>query len=315
MGSKIGWKNIILLFIPGTLWGGAFLLTEIALETIPPFSLTAVRNLIATIPLVLLLYSRGGQLPTSWKDWFPFFIIGIFSNAFPFVVISWGQLHIDSGLASILVSTMPLFTIILAHFFIAGERLTPNKLVGIALGLFGVIVLIGPGVLRGLGLNIWGQLAVVAGSMSYAVGGIYTQRYLQKDRTSPQNTRTLAIIAGQFVSSTIFLLPLSLILEKSWMLQPTAASIFSLLALALPITIIPLLIYYHLIDTVGAGVAAITVYLIPINGVFWGALLLKEQVTGSTVMALLLILAGIAVVNGGRGQQNQPDALESRIGN
>ncbi|MFQ5420895.1 MAG: DMT family transporter, partial [Anaerolineae bacterium] len=159
-------------------------------------------------------------------------------------------------------------------------------------------------------------LAVVASSLSYAIGAIYTQRYLQTDQTVPYagSTRTLALTTGQYASSIIFLLPLSLILEKTWTLQPTAVSIYSLLALALPVTIIPVLIYYYLIDATGASFAAITVYLIPISGVLLGTLLLQEPVTWPIGLALFLILAGIAVVNGGNGRQHRPDTLESRIG-
>jgi drug/metabolite transporter (DMT)-like permease len=126
------WKNTLLLFIPSTLWGVSFLLTEIILETIPPFTLTAWRNLIAIVPFLGLLHLVNGKLPRTWAGWWPYIIIGLFNNALPFVLVAWGQLYIESGLATILLSTMPLFTIILAHFSIADERMTRDKFIGVS---------------------------------------------------------------------------------------------------------------------------------------------------------------------------------------
>jgi drug/metabolite transporter (DMT)-like permease len=308
-------KNIILLFIPGTLWGVSFLLVEIILETVPPFTLTAGRNVISTVALLLILYGRGGRLPKSWQGWQPYLIVGIFSNALPFVIISWGQQYIDSGLASILVSTMPLFTLLLAHFFSVDERLTSLKLAGISLGLMGVVVLIGPGVWQSLGRQVWGQLAVVGGSLSYALSAIYSRRYFQRTRlqADPRRMAALKITTGQFVSSTFLLVPLSFILEKPLLLQPSNASLVALLAQALPITLIPVVVYYYLIDQVGASYASITVYLIPINGVLWGALLLAEPITWHVVLAMSLILAGIAIVNQGTGRGGDFDTGEEPL--
>ena len=141
MNATGNWKNIFLLFVPGTLWGVSFLFVEIILETIPPFTLTVSRNMIAVIPLLLALYLLGGRLPRSGQGWQPYLVLGIFNNAIPYALITWGQVHIDSGLATILISTMPLFTILLAQFFIADERLTRTKFFGIGLGLVGVLVL------------------------------------------------------------------------------------------------------------------------------------------------------------------------------
>ncbi len=319
VSSSTNWKQILLLFIPGTLWGSAFMLNEIILETIPPFTLTAWRNVIAILLMIVILYLVGGRLPRSWRGWLPYFGLGFFNVAFPFVLISWGQLYIDSGLAAILVSTMPLFTIILAHFITADERLTVEKLIGIGLGLVGIVALIGPGALRGLGANIWAQLAILGAALSYALGGIFMRRFLRIRRftqqTQPQTksqwTFLVETTTAQFITATLFVLPGSLFFEQPWNLQPSSASLAALVAAAWLLTITPVLIYYYLIDVAGVTFASTVLYLIPINAVFWGALILNEPLTWNAIAALILILTGIAIINGVFGQQKKLPA-ESR---
>ena len=293
-------RNILLLFVPGTLWGVSFLFVEIVLETIPPFTLTLSRSLIAAIPLLLALYFLGGRLPQLSRAWYPYLVLGIFNNAVPYALITWGQVHIDSGLATILISTMPLFTILLAHFFIADEHFTQGKLLGIGLGLVGILVLIGPDALQGLGLNIWGQLAVIGGGFSYAVAAIYSRLLLRNSQSNDKSKwiPLLELMSGQLITGTLFILPLSLIVEAPWRLQPSVLSITALITLGLLGTSVATLVYVYLIDAVGATFASTVVYLIPLNGVFWGAYILKEIVTWQAIIALILILSGIAIVNG-----------------
>ena len=302
-----------MLFVPGTIWGVSFLFIEIILETIPPFTLTMSRSIVAVIPVILALYIRGGRLPSLGRGWEPYLILGFFNTALPFALITWGQVYIDSGLATILVSTMPFFTIMLAHLFIADELLTRNKLMGIGLGLIGILVLIGPSAFRGFGLSIWGQLAVIGGSFSYAISAIYSRKFLQKAQATVQSkwTTLFELLSGQLLCGTLFILPLSLIIERPWILHPSGSSVAALLALGFLGTFVATLVYTYLIEAVGATFASTVVYLIPLNGVFWGAYILSETVTWQAVLALFLILAGIAVVNGLIGPKRQPKAEES----
>ncbi len=305
MTVPTNWKHLLLLFVPATLWGSSFLLIEIILETIPPLTLTAARNIIAIALFVVILYLMGGQLPRSWQDWRPHFALGAFNGAIPFVLITWGQSHIDSGLAAILISTMPLFTITLAHFT-TDERLTVQKIMGISLGLIGIVVLIGPSALQGVGLNIWGQIAVIGAALSYALGGILMRRFIHTHRNQQQThlqpksrwTFLLETTTAQFMAATLMVLPGSLLFEQPWTLQPSFASLTALLTTGWLLTLVPIVIYYHLIDAAGVTFASTVLYLIPINAVFWGALILDEAVTWQAIVALMLILSGIAIING-----------------
>ncbi len=300
MTSNNSWKNILILLIPGTLWGSAFWITEVALTTIPPFTLTAVRNLIAASAMTLLLLLRGGKLPQNWQQWRPLFLIGLLNNALPFALTTWSQVYLDSGLAAILLATMPLFSVILAHFLVSGERLSGPKISGVLMGSIGILILVGPSVWQNAGLHGWAQLAVVTAAFVYAMGGILVKWLLQRSEYEEGNGRYLStseIVTGQFIASTFFLIPLSFLLEQPWTVRPSSNSIIALLVLSLPITIIAMQVYYYLIKTSGPGYAAITVYLIPINGVFWGSILLNEPISWQAILALLLILGGISVAN------------------
>lgn len=291
-------KNLmtLLLFIPGTLWGVSFLLQEIILQSIPPFTLTISRAFLSAVPIGVLLYVRGGRFPSTWQGWWPYMILGFLNNSIPFLFISWGQLYIDSNLATILTSLMPLFTVFLAHFYSKGERLSRHKALGVGLGLIGVLILVGPTVLEGIGINLWAQLAVIAATLSYAIAGIYARNHLHEQNESRWNA-IFKLISCQYLTSSVTLLPITLLIDRPWQLVPSRASIISLLIVAWVITIGAVVIYYYIIDAAGASVAATTIYLIPINGVIWGALILKETITWQAIVALLFILSGIALVN------------------
>ena len=291
-------NNLItfLLFIPGTLWGLSFLVQEIILQTIPPLTLTMSRAILAGIPIALLLYARGGRFPSTWKGWWPYIVLGLLNNSIPFALISWGQLHIDSNLATILTSLMPLFTVFLAHFYAKGERLSTHKAAGVGLGLIGILVLVGPTALGGIGVNVWAQLAIIAAALSYSIAGIYARNHLHQQEQSRWNA-IFELMSCQYITSTITLLPITLLVDRPWELEPSQASLISLLILGWVMTIGAVVIYYYIIDAAGASVASTTIYLIPINGVIWGALILNETITWQAIVALAFILSGIALVN------------------
>lgn len=297
--NKATWKIPLLILIPGTLWGLAFIFTEIALETIPPFTLTFWRGLLTSGCLLGLMYFVGGRLPKGWQEWWPYVVMGALNNAIPFVLTSWGQVYIDSGRATILVSTMPLFTVVLAHFFTADEKLNRFRIVGIGLGLIGVLVLIGPSALTGDGGPLWAQTIVIVSAFSYALAAIFSRFYLRERKSVSKHPLAplMEVSAAQYSSSTLMMMPLSLLFDRPWALQPSTASLAALVALATVMTVTAVLIYFYLIQTVGAGVASTAVYLIPINGIIWGALILGEQITSRSIFALLLILGGVIIAN------------------
>ena len=172
-------RTTILLLIPGTLWGFSYLLNEIIIQTIPPFSKTIMGNVVRLIPLIIMLYARGGRLRLR-----PYIFVALFDHAIPGVLIAWGQLYIDSGLTTILLALTPLFTVFLAHYFSYSDKFNPPKILGISLGLLGTLILVGPSALLNVGADLWGQLAMIGAALSFAVSAIYVRVYFQKSTKS-----------------------------------------------------------------------------------------------------------------------------------
>src|SRR5882724_5418165 len=164
--------DCLLLVALSILWGVSFFFAKIAVGELPPLTVALGRVGIAAAALVLLARLMGTALP-SGAAWRPFAVMGLINNVVPFGLIFWGQTHIPSGLAAILNATTPLFTVLVAHVATADEKLDAARLTGVAAGLLGVTVMIGPDLLREIGANVWGQLACLLAALSYAFAGVY----------------------------------------------------------------------------------------------------------------------------------------------
>ena len=282
-------RNFAILLLLGLIWGASFLFIKVAVATIPPLSVAFGRTALAAVLLYLVLRSRGLTMPGWGPVWGSFLLMGFFNGAVPYTLITWAEIHIDSGLAAILNALMPLFTVLLAHVFTGDERLTWAKVVGIVLGFLGVLTLIGPAALKGLGKDVVAQLAVMAAALCYAIAIIYGQRL--------KEVTPLVSATGQLFCAAFLTLPMSLLFEAPWTLAPSFISVGALTCLSLLGTALAYLLYYYLLPRIGSTNLSLVTYLIPITGVFWGALLLGERLHWSAFLALGLILAGISGVN------------------
>ena len=298
---KRSWMTMGLIFVPGTLWGMSFILVDVILLEMPPYTLTAVRSVISAVAMIAVLYGVRGRLPYTWQGWRPYVILGIFNNALPFSLLTLGQTYIPSGLVTIMTSAMPLFTILLAHFF-TEERLTPIKGFGMVVGFGGVFVLVGPEVLRGATENVTGMALIIAATFCYAIGAILIRSFFERVRTTVPETGNrgfqflMEVAATQFVVAAIVLTPASLLLERPWLLSPSLQTWVALVVLSAGITVVAGCVYYYLIDTAGAGAGATSVYLIPLSGVLGSAIFLGQPITRQVVLALAFVLTGIWLV-------------------
>ena len=238
---RIALLDYTLLFVIGLIWSASFLFIKIAVVTIPPYTLTACRLGIAILPLAFYSLLRGNRLPTDLKSWAIFAFIGLFGNALPFTLISWGETYINSGLAAVLMGIMPVSTALLAHMFIPGESFTVRKGFGIALSFGGLLTLVGLGALSGYSTLALAQLAVLAGAMSYAVTTVFVRRYAHL----PGPTMSLGAIFMGF----LWVLPLSLAIDQPWTLDPDFAGISSLLMLGLFSTALATIFYFFLFNS------------------------------------------------------------------
>lgn len=278
-----------LLLALAAIWGASFLFIKIAVATIPPLTLVAGRLALAAAGLLAYLWMTGRRLPREPALWGHFAVVAVFGNLVPFALISWGETAIDSGLAAILMAIMPLSTLLLSHVFTLDERLTAPRIAGVACGLAGVVVLVGPEALLKLGDDAWRQLAVAGAAFCYASAAVAARRL---PAVSPVSRGTAVLLCAG-----VQILPVVLWVDRPWTLAPSWESILSVAYLGVFPTALATILLFFLLSLRGATYIALNNYLIPVLGVFWGALFLGEQVTARALIALALILAGIVIAS------------------
>lgn len=286
--SATDWLLLVALSI---LWGGSFFFGKVAVAELPPLTVAFGRVAIAALILVLLARASGIALPASAAAWRPFAVMGLLNNAIPFGLILWGQTHIPSGLAAILNATTPLFTVLVAHWATRDEALTPARFIGVAIGLGGVVVMIGPDLLRDLGTNVAAQGACLLAAISYAFAGIYGRRF----RGEPP----MRVAAGQLVMSSAMLAPLALLLDRPWTLAfPSAAAWGALMGTAVLSTALGYLLYFRILARAGATNVLLVTFLIPVSAILLGTLILGEQLAVRHIVGMIAIAAGLAAIDG-----------------
>ena len=289
MSSPVTLRAVVLLLFLASVWAGTFTLIKVAVETMPPFTIAAGRVVLAMVILVVLVQIRRERWPATLRAWGLFALIGLVGNTLPFVLFSWGEIYVDSGLTAILMGSVPLFTMLLAHGFVADERLTLGRVAGILMGLVGLVLLVGMDALGGAGSNVLAQLAILAAAFGYAVSNILVRRLRGHSAT--------VITAGVLITATLWSLPLSAAVDAPWHLAPSAEAMWAVAALGVFGTGLSLILYFYLVTTVGATFASLTNYIIPVLGVAWGMVFLAEELTTRLAIALALIVGGVAITN------------------
>jgi len=280
----------LLLLVLSLLWGGSFFFNEIILRELHPFTMVFARSFVAAAMLLVLVFASGREMPKSLKVWGAFLIMGFLNNLVPFSLIVWGQQHIDSGLASILNATTPLFSVILGHFLTTDEKLNVNKIMGIVFGLVGVVILVGPDTLRGIGAQGLAQIAILMASLSYAIAGVFGRRF--------QNMEPIVSSAGMLTCTAVMMLPLAWWVDRPQSLSFTLSTWGSVLAQALLSTVIAYLIYFRILKTAGATNVLLVTFLIPVSALLLGVLALGEVISWSLLVGMVLIFIGLIVVDG-----------------
>lgn len=276
------------------IWGSSFLLIKVAIDEVPPVTMAAVRVVIAFAVLYLLMRLRDQSLAPPWGAggrvrWGHYLVIGMLGNGIPFSLVSWGEIEITAALAAILIGVMPVFTVIFAHGF-GVERVTgPGRLAGIAAGLAGLVVLMGPAALTEMGGAALHELALIGAAACYAATAVYARRLTLRLALVP-------LAAGSMAASAMVMVPAALILETPWRLSPGLGAGSAVAALGVIATGFASIIYFRLLASTGPTFAATINYLIPVFGAGLSVVLLGEQVGPREVVALVLILSGIALV-------------------
>lgn len=282
-------RSVALVVLLALLWGSAFPLLKVAAESIPPLSLAALRAAGAGVILAAVL---GRDLVHVWRvarAGSAIWVQALFNCIVPWLLIAWAASRIDAGLMAILNSLSPVFIFLLTWGITRHEAATPRKFVGVALGLAGVVTIIGPDALRGLGTHALAELACVAGSFAYAIAGIIGTRY--------HNVSPLVPATGSILIASLVLVPLALVGE-TWAAPPTTRSLVAAAALCILSTGLAMVVYFRLLNTIGSIATSAQAYLRIFVGVGAGVLFLDEKVTVPMALGLLLVVAGVvAMVN------------------
>ncbi|MBL3655278.1 DMT family transporter [Fulvivirga sediminis] len=288
---KASSKNLILLFVLASLWGPSFLFIKIAVKEMSPVHVATFRIFIAAIALNLFLQIAGTPFKKSLKFWRDITISGIFSLSLPFMLISWAETHIDSALASILNGLTPLFTIIMANFLIADDKMTKHKVIGTLLGFVGLLTLISPHFSSHMSSSFLGIIAVVLAAVSYGIGMVYSRMKLR-------NVPPLHAPAAQLLVASAYMLPLCIsTVGLPHFRELSGSSISSILALALLGTAVAYVIFFKIIESASASYLSYVTYLIPIYGIALGVIFLKESISSESIIGALIILIGLMIAN------------------
>lgn len=283
----------------GLIWGSSFLFIRIGVEEVSPFQVVFMRTGIAAVCLNLVLLLRGKRLPMSREGLFPLFVLGIGNTVIPFVLISWGETQVESGLASVLNATAALFTLVIAHLTFKDERITAQKVAGLALGFLGVVVLASRSWVDGRIVtgNLAGQLAIVVASFFYAAFGVYSRKVMSTRYDS------MTVSAGSMLFAAVIAGVLMLLAPPLGGMPPkpltdlSADALNALLLLGALNTFVAYILFYWIIQQLGASRASMVTYVTPAVALVLGAVILNETIDWRLLVGAALILSGIGVVN------------------
>ncbi len=284
-------RNWIMLTVLGAIWGGSFLFAKVAVAEIPPFVLVFLRVSIACTVLLMILWHRGMLNRLEKKYAVPFLVMGLLNNAIPFSLLFLGQTEIGAGLASILNATTPVFTVIVASLLTKQETLQGNRIAGVVLGVAGVAIMLWSS-LSGLASDpLWAQLCCLGAAISYACAATFARRF---KTLPPQVTAT-----GQLLGSTTLMLPVALLTAGSWtMADPSLTAWLNVLALGVLATALAYLIYFQILAEAGATNASLVTLLVPASALFFGWLILGENLGVLQLGGFAVLLAGLVVLDG-----------------
>jgi drug/metabolite transporter (DMT)-like permease len=283
-------RDWALLGLLAAIWGSAFLFIRLGVEQVPPATLTAGRIGIGAGALLAFARWRGLRLPALGREWGGFLALGVVGNALPFVLISWGQERVPSGLAGLLMAVMPLTTLVLAHRFVPGERMTARRAAGFGLGFGGILVLVGPDVLLELGggaSDLVREAAVLGGALCYAANSVLARRL--------GGPEPLVTSAGVMLAASALMLPVALGWDRPWEVEADAVAWGSVVWLGVVATGVATLVFFQLIASAGPTFFSLINYLIPCIALGLGAAALGEPIERNALAALALVLGGIAL--------------------
>ncbi|HET7725807.1 MAG TPA: EamA family transporter [Candidatus Limnocylindrales bacterium] len=288
--------NWFLFLALGFMWGSSYFWIKVAVETVPPFTLIAGRLFFGLLVVATTVALAREPLPRSGRQYVHLVVMACVNIAIPFTLITWGEQSIDSALASILNGTVPLFVIVLAPLFLPDESVTLNRIVGLAVGFAGVIVLFAPDLVNLGDGELTGELALLGSSVSYAIGGVYAKRNVRGLR--PMIPALFQVLFA-FVAVTLLAL---LVEQPIGRIAPTPEALFAIVWLGILGSGFAYLCYFRLLRDWGATRVSLVAYTLPVVGIVMGTFI-GEAITPARIAGTVLIIAGVALVNSRYGQR------------
>ncbi len=275
----------------GLIWGSSFLWIKIGVTSITPMVLVTLRVSFGLVALLLVMAVQRQAFPRDRVTILKFGFMGVFNTVIPFLLITWGETKINSGLASILNAATPLFVIIIAQFWLHDEKITTARLGGLLLGFAGVIVLVLQNLRPGEGQNdVWGELAVLLATVSYAVALVFSRKYLRGTKPVVQSTMILVVASALMW----IIMPVA---DRPVVFPATPLTWIAVIWLGVLGLCVAYLLFFYLNNAVGPTRASLVTYVFPVVGVVLGIIFLSEPLTWNMVVGSILVVGGIAVVN------------------
>jgi len=291
-------KAFFALLALGAIWGASFLFIKVIVDETSPLELVQGRLVFGALAVGAVMVASKTALPRQRSLWPKIALWAAFGVAVPFVLISWAEQHIQSGTASVLNSSMPLFTALFAAAFLVDEQLTPARAAGLLVGFMGVVVLTG-GDLYDLGdSGALGELAVIAAAVCYGGSAVYGRTLLRRGEP-------LALSGSQLLMGVALMLPILLAVRGVPDYSLSVEAWLSLLALGVFGTGLGVVVYLWLVDNIGSVRSSLVTYVIPIVGLLLGWAVLGESIGLNTVLGCALIIAGVAAVVRGQAPARQ----------
>ena len=279
--------DYLLLTFLALIWASAFFNIKIATYSFGPITIAFLRVFFGAIPVLLLCYYKKIKIEAFSKDWYWFAIIGFINLVVPFFLISYGVNSVQSNLAAILMSTTPLSSTILGHYFTKDEKFNLTKTIGILIGFAGIVYLFSDNLLINEN-NFVSALLILLGSTCYVIGGVLTLKIKEKKNEN--------VTGSILIWAIIILFPLSIFIEKPWVYNPTIQSTVSVIYLGLVSTGIAWLLRFKILINNGLIFQSQVSYLIPIFGTILSYLFLKELITFKVLVSLIAVIIGIYFV-------------------
>lgn len=282
-------KHWIVFILLGTIWGSSFMWIKIAIQEVGPITLVAFRAVFGLLFCIVVILILKVPLPRTRREWAPLLVIGITNIAIPFFLISWGELHIDSAVASILDATVPLFTILIAHFLLQDDRITLPKMLGLMIGFGGIIVLMSKDI-GASSSSLLGQASVILASVFYAISAIYI-------RKTTIDTPGILRSAGPLVSATAIMWLGALVFESPVHIPQLGITWIALLFMGVLGSGLAFVMAFYLIHEIGPTRTTMVTYLFPLGGIILGVIFLHEQLTWQVIAGAALIITSLVVAN------------------